>query len=232
MQKKNNAILLLSSGLDSVTALALAKKKYTLLALTFDYGQRAARQEINSAKKITKFYKIPLEVIQLPWFKKIIKTSLVNSHKKIPVLNNIRQGSKATAKAVWVPNRNGLFLNIAAAFAESKGTKTIIAGFNQEEAHTFPDNSLDFCQAANKFFSYSTLNKVKVINYFFNKNKKDILKTAIKKQVPLQFIWSCYYGYNKFCGKCESCLRLKSALLANNKLEIYAKKYKNYRGLL
>ena len=66
MNKKS--IVLLSSGLDSVVSLAISKEEYNItLALTFDYGQKAAKREINSAKKITDFYKIDHKVIKLDW---------------------------------------------------------------------------------------------------------------------------------------------------------------------
>jgi 7-cyano-7-deazaguanine synthase len=232
MSKRTKAVILLSAGLDSCVALAEAVKQYeVVLALTFDYGQRAAKREIVAARKIAKFYDLPHQVIKLNWFKKIINTALVNKHKPLPELKNIAAGNFSTAQAVWVPNRNGLFLNIAAAFAEALQAGTVITGFNKEEAQTFPDNSLEFCQSADKFFYFSTLNKVKIKNYFYKKEKAKIIKTALKNNAPLEYLWSCYEGGRRFCGKCESCLRLKNALLKNGLLEIYTKKYHNYRGL-
>lgn len=231
MPKKIKAVALLSAGLDSTTALTLAIQEYQLLlALTFDYGQKAAKREISSAKKIAKHYKIPHLVLRLPWFKKIIKTSLVNKKSPVPFLTKVQESGPKTAAAVWVPNRNGLFLNIAAAYAESLGANIIITGFNQEEAKTFPDNSQDFCKSANNFFSFSTQNKVKVKNYFFKQSKPEILKIAINQRAPLEFIWPCYQGFSKFCGNCESCIRLKNALEKTN-LSKLSKKYKNYWNL-
>jgi len=168
------AVHLLSSGLDSLTALSEAVKyNRVILNLTIDYGQKSAQKEIEYSKKISRFYKIKHQVITLPWYKKIITSSLVSPQKKIPKLHSVQEGNHKTAKAVWVPNRNGLLLNIAAAVAESRNAEFIIAGFNAEEAQTFPDNSKKFCETINHSFSFSTLNKVKVKNYFveqcFNK---------------------------------------------------------------
>lgn len=143
----------------------------------------------------------------MPWYKKIITSSLVNRKTKVPQLKNATEGDLQTAKAVWVPNRNGLFLNMAAAYAESLGADTIVTGFNKEEAVTFPDNTLAYCQATDKALSYSTQNKVKVKNYFFNKNKKQIYALAVRNKAPLQYVWPCYHGGWKLCGKCESCQR-------------------------
>lgn len=206
------AVILLSAGLDSLTALSEAAKKLEVVcALTIDYGQRAAKREIALAKKIAAYYKIKHLVIRLPWYQRIIQTSLVNRKTKVPQLQSVAEGNFATAKSVWVPNRNGLFLNIAAAYAESFKVDYIITGFNKEEAVTFPDNSLAYCQAIEKALAYSTLNKVKVKNYFFAKDKQAIYKLAVKNKAPLQYVWPCYHGGRLMCGTCESCQRFLRA---------------------
>ncbi len=217
---KSKSILLLSAGLDSLTNLAMASQKsQVVLALTFDYGQRSAKQEIKMAKKICKHYKIPHEAIAIPWLKKLTKTALVNRGRKIPKpsLKNLNQYSVSlqNAKAVWVPNRNGVFINIAAAYAESLGASEIIVGFNKEEAVTFPDNSAKYLKQATTALSSSTLSKVKIKSYTLRLDKKQIVKKALEVGAPLQYVWSCYEGRSKMCGDCESCKRLQRALDAN-----------------
>ena len=71
--------------------------------------------------------------------------------------------SATTAKAVWVPNRNGIFLNVAAGIAESLGVGLLYVGFNAEESASFPDNSADYVEAVNKSLFYSTGNRVRVV---------------------------------------------------------------------
>jgi 7-cyano-7-deazaguanine synthase len=206
------AVVLLSSGLDSLTACSQAVKEFLVVrAITFDYGQRSARQEIARAKKIARYYRIPHSVIRLPWFVPLIKTALVDRKKPLPQLKKTADGSLSTAAAVWVPNRNGVFLNIAAAYAESEKADIIVTGFNAEEAKTFPDNTQEFCTTADKFFSYSTQNKVTVKNYFSKKNKKEIYALAKKNQAPLEYVWPCYEGGWRLCGHCESCVRFFNA---------------------
>src|SRR5690606_10152997 len=105
-----------------------------VLALTFDYGQKAAAQEIKQAQKICAILNIPHKIVQLPWLKEITKSALVNPSVEVPVANNVQikdlTESLRTAKAVWVPNRNGVFLNIAASFAESLDVDAVVPGFN------------------------------------------------------------------------------------------------------
>lgn len=209
---KNKSIILLSGGLDSLVCLGLVKEKYNItLALTFNYGQKSFKQEIQASKKLTKYYKINHKIIKLPFLKDITTTSLV-SDNFIPE-NNLK--TETSAKEVWVPNRNGLFLNIAAAYADSFGFTHIIFGANKEEAEFFPDNSKKFIEKLNNSFKFSTMQKPKVITPLINLTKNDIVKLALDNQFPLELTRSCYNTVSKNCGKCESCRRLADALKFN-----------------
>jgi 7-cyano-7-deazaguanine synthase len=90
----------------------------------------------------------------------------------------------------------------------------IVTGFNSEEAAAFPDNSAEFVCAANTALNYSTLNKVKLVSYTQAFDKTKIIKLGLELNLPFQYIWSCYKGENKMCGRCESCLRLGRAAKA------------------
>src|SRR5439155_35646 len=79
------------------------------------------------------------------WLAALTPTALVNRRAKLPR----HEMSERSAKAVWVPNRNGCFIEIAAAHAESMDAERLITGFNREEAATFPDNSKAYVGAVN-----------------------------------------------------------------------------------
>lgn len=211
----NKSIILLSGGLDSLVSLGAAKEEFNItLALTFDYGQKSAGYEIDASKKICDYYKINHKVIKLDWLKEITHTSLV-SNDEIPTGEGLKD-SVESMKNVWVPNRNGLFLNIAGAFADGENYSHIFIGANKEEAQTFSDNTQNFIDAVNKEFEFSTQNQVKVIAPLINLDKNEIVKLALDKGVPLELTRSCYKNSLKHCGNCESCTRLKNALLNNN----------------
>jgi len=212
--KNNNAVILLSAGLDSLVALdyCVKNREYNVeLALTFNYGQKAAKQELEKSKKICEYYNIEHKIIELDWLKEITKTSLV-SDTAIPT-DSLH--TEESAKAVWVPNRNALFLNIAASFCDSYGYKYIIYGANKEEGQTFPDNTEYFRTEITNLFKTSTLVKPKVITPLINYNKDDIVKIAVANKAPLELVWSCYTSGDRHCGLCESCNNLKKALIAN-----------------
>lgn len=213
-ENANKAIILLSGGLDSVVSFGLLREKLNVnLALTFDYGQKSLEKEIEASKWYCNYYKTEHRIIKLDWLRKITNTSLV-SNEEIP--------NEENAKAVWVPNRNGLFLNIAGAFADSLGYKNIIIGANKEEAQNFPDNTKDFIERINKEFEFSTLTKPQVVAPLINYNKEKIIKLALENNIPLDKISSCYKNTKKHCGKCSSCVKLKKALILNS-----AEKYLN-----
>ena len=209
------SVILLSGGLDSLVSLGLKKKELNIeLALTFDYGQKSAQAEVDASKKICEYYKITHKVIPLPWLGEITQTSLV-SNDKIPTDDELNDPTES-AKSVWVPNRNGLFLNIAGSFADSQNYDYIIIGANKEEGETFPDNTQEFIDAVNQEFKFSTLKHPKIIAPLINKNKNDIVNLALSNNIPLDLVMSCYQNGIGHCGMCESCVRLKHALEFNN----------------
>lgn len=216
--EKQKSVVLLSAGLDStVNLLSALKDGPVVKVLTFDYGQKAAAREIEKSQYICKKLKLNHQVVSLPFFKDFTKTSLIAQDQLIPQSKDVDIHSHATslktADRVWVPNRNGIFLNIAAGFAEGLEADVVIPGFNAEEAATFPDNSKAYQQKLDESFSYSTMRKIKVKCYTIDMNKTEILKMGLKLGLVLADLWPCYFGGKELCGECESCLRFKNAQL-------------------
>jgi len=214
MQK---AIGILSGGLDSAVNLAWGVTQFDLiLAVTFDYGQRAVRQEIEKSRLLCQHYHVSHRVIALPFLSLWTKTALTNPEQKLPHLSSARlddeEETAESAAKVWVPNRNGIFLNVAASLAESLEANVLLVGFNKEEGATFPDNSAPFLNAANQSLSFSTLNHVEVNCKTLSMTKNEIVKLGLDLKLPFQYVWSCYEGNEQMCGLCESCLRLKRAV--------------------
>lgn len=212
------AIVLLSGGLDSSVALALAIEQgwEIALTLTYNYYQRANAREQKHAGMISAHFKVPHWELPLPWFKQLTSGGDLLGSGKLPEpkLRELsdRKYTESSAKAVWVPNRNGVFIEIAAGIAEDLGVEGIVVGFNREEAVTFPDNSVAYLEAINRSLSYSTSNHIQVFSPTANMDKSEIVRAGKERDFPFSLLWSCYDSKALMCGRCESCLRLKRGL--------------------
>lgn len=212
----DSCVVLLSGGLDSVVATAMVRQSMRVaLALTFDYGQRAAAREISTARALCQRWEIPHQVIALPWLGDNGASALTHHTQELPRLQASQldelTATARSAQQVWVPNRNGVFVNTAAAIAEARGISWIVAGFNREEAVTFPDNGPHYVEAVNRALHYSTNGKVSLISPTQAMTKTEIVAWARENGVPLDAIWPCYEGGETWCRQCESCLRFLRA---------------------
>jgi len=198
------AIVLLSGGLDSATALYIAKNKgYKITCLIFDYGQRH-RKEIEAAKRIAREAENPYCVgkIKFPW-----GGSSLLGKEKIP------EHGKFLSKNIpstYVPARNIIFLSFALSFAEAIKAKVVFIGAHSQDYSGYPDCRPEFLNAFRMAAALGTAagvskKGVKIIAPLINKNKSDIIKLGIKLKVPYKYTWSCYEGGRIPCGKCDSC---------------------------
>lgn len=213
-----SSVVLLSGGLDSTVAATLARAAGGLAqCLTMDYGQRAADREIAASRAIARALDAPHRVIRLDFLGGLTATALVHRGEALPSLDDdelddVEGAARASMRRVWVPNRNGLFLGIAAAFAEAMHAAQVVVGFNREEAATFPDNSAAFLDASSAALSLSTLSGVRVASPTLEMDKAQIVAAGYEAGAPMQEIWSCYESGPEHCGACESCRRLLRAL--------------------
>ena len=211
----SKAVILLSGGLDSYVALDIASKNNdVILAINFNYGQKAFIEEHEASSKIAEKYNIKLETINLPYLEKLCNNALTdNNNDKLDDF-----------KEVWIPNRNGLFINIAGCFCDKLKIEKIVLGLNLEEARDFSDNSEDFVQYADKFLYYSTQIHPSILAPCSKMTKVDIVNYTIDNNLPLDIIKSCYNSKTnsskKHCGKCMSCKLLYNAILKSKKPEL------------
>jgi len=211
------SIVLISAGLDSTVNLKRALDEGAVAAgLTFDYGQRAAGPETRDAAAMCARFRIRHETIRLPWLARITRTALVGKKRPLPRLSLAELDDPAaagrSALRVWVPNRNGVFLAVAAAYAEALGADRIVVGFNAEEAATFPDNSEEFARAYTRSLRFSTRNAVRVKCYTSRLRKPAIVALGLGIRAPMDLVWPCYEGGRRLCGRCESCMRFLRAV--------------------
>lgn len=181
-------------------------------ALYFDYDQRARLKEHDAAGKIAGHYGLRLERVELPWLGRISSSALITGGNDLPRVVGLDGEGGAVSRIVWVENRNGIFINIAAAYAAAGGCGTVIVGFNREEAVTFPDNSEEFLESVNDALAIGAGSPVSVKSPTISMDKSGIVQEGLRLEIPWNLLWSCYRGGRLMCGFCESCRRLKRAL--------------------
>ena len=223
-----DCIILLSGGLDSCVCLKqTADAAGRCLALTFDYGQRAVAREIEAAAAMAARLNVAHRIIHLDWLRDITTTSLVNKSAPVPevslpMLESDDGTLDTTAAQVWVPNRNGVFVNIAAAVADATGAARIVAGFNAEEAATFSDNSPEYIDAVNMALRLSCRRVPELSSPTATLAKHEIVQVGRAIGAPLDLAWPCYLAGERLCGRCESCSRFIRALKRSDNWEWYA----------
>jgi 7-cyano-7-deazaguanine synthase len=191
------------------------------LAVTVDYGQRAARREMERASALCAAHGVRHEAIEAKWLGRYSRDALTTPGTALPDVAAETEGAgggepapardDASLRALWVPNRNGLLANVGACLAEALGMGYVVMGLNAEEGAVFPDNSPAFIRETNRAFSYSTLSGVRLRSFTRNMNKMEILAKALACGLDFRHLWSCYNGGELMCGSCPSCARLLAA---------------------
>jgi 7-cyano-7-deazaguanine synthase len=204
----HRAVALVSGGLDSVVSLAKAQSQMDVrLVLFADYGQRAVDRERGASMGAATFYGLPFREVDLTWLGLLSPEGMRSQGRP-----GGGDPGLQTLDDVWIPNRNGVLLNVAAAFAESYRCGVIVTGFNREEGVEFPDNRAEYVERVNLGLELSTRSGVRVASLTQDLNKKEILALGLELKAPLSIVWSCYDGGEAMCGRCASCRRLKAAL--------------------
>jgi 7-cyano-7-deazaguanine synthase len=227
---KKKAITLLSGGLDSIVATRIAMETTDVVAaLTFDYGQRAYAREGEIAEHACEEWGIEFRSIELPWLAEWTDTALVARGEELPETapDKLNEGAEDRARRVWVPNRNGAFVAVAAAFAESTEVDSIIMGLNAEEAATFPDNSECFLRATNEALGFSTLKRVRLMSPTLNMTKGRIAREFMRLDIDPGLFWCCYEGGERLCARCESCARAIRAFKAAGGWDLISNRFVN-----
>ena len=189
------AVALLSGGLDSGVAAALyrAAGHEIVRCLCFDYGQRAAAREARAAAALAARWQAPFTVLSLPWLGELAArrgSRLMAGTGALPLGTEQLPGDERSAALVWVPARNAVFVAIAAAHAEASGAQHVVAGFNREEAATFPDNSAAFLAAGTGFLAHGTRNGVSVQSPTLAMDKTEIVAAARRLGFSAADFWS------------------------------------------
>jgi 7-cyano-7-deazaguanine synthase len=205
------AVCLLSGGLDSAVALAIARYHgYDIFALSLSYKQRHIK-ELLCAKKLVRFLKAKEHKI-LDLDLTVFGGSALTSRIAVPTGKTIAQIKKSTEiPTTYVPARNTIFLSLALAYAEVVNADAIFLGVNAVDYSHYPDCRPEFIKKFQELAAIATKRgvdgkKIKIFAPLLKMSKAEIIKKGHELKVPFEFTWSCYQGKPKACGKCESCV--------------------------
>jgi 7-cyano-7-deazaguanine synthase len=215
MGNSKKAVVLSSGGVDSTTAMAIAKREgYEIYSLSFDYGQRHY-QELDAARKIA--YVLDAKdhfVIKIDLGK--IGGSALTDNIEVPKGRN-EDEMKKEIPVTYVPARNTIFLSYALAWAEVLGASDIFIGVNSIDYSGYPDCRPEYIKSfenmANLAIKAAVEGKMKINirTPLINMTKAEIIRRGIELGVDYRLTHSCYdpSPNGKACGQCDSCLLRK-----------------------
>jgi len=202
---KPKAVILLSGGLDSVTALSLAKENYQCYALSFSYGQRHDA-ELNAAKNIAEYFEVAEHRILNIDLGQLGGSALTDQAIDVP--ETPTEGIPVT----YVPARNTIFLSYALAWAEVLNAHDIFIGVNAVDYSGYPDCRPEYIDAFSKMANLATKtavegNPINIHTPLIKLTKAEIIKLGIEHGVDYAMTVSCYAANDqgKACGRCDSC---------------------------
>lgn len=210
--EKPRAVVLLSGGLDSATALAIAQAEgFSCYALSFRYGQRhsvelLAAQRIAEHRKVVRHLVIDIDL-------RMIGGSALTADIAVPKsrnLDDIGRGIPVT----YVPARNTIFLSFALAWAEVVEAQAIFIGVNALDYSGYPDCRPEFISAFENVAALGTRVgieegfRVKIHAPLMQMDKADIVRKGMELGVDFSLTHSCYDPTPEglACGSCDACL--------------------------
>ena len=207
-------IQLLSGGLDSTTLLyKLLNEGHDVHALSIIYGQRHEREMIAAGETCAKL-NVPWLMLNLDDLKTVMQGSSLTDEIDVPLGHYAEESMKQTV----VPNRNMIFLSIAAAYAISLKSDGIAYAAHAGDHAIYPDCRQPFINSLAHTLSVANMwNKpLIVLAPFINMSKIQILKEGLLLDVDYSRTWTCYNGGSKPCMQCGACVERIEAFLLNN----------------
>lgn len=205
---KERAVVLLSGGLDSATALAWAakEKQWDCYSIAFDYGQRH-RIELEASKRIASVFGVKRHQVIAVDLNAIGGSSLTST-MAVPK----DQAETTKIPSTYVPARNLIFLSLASAFAETVGASKLVIGANVVDYSGYPDCRPEFLDSFARTVDLGTKAGVEgagfeVVAPLLTLNKSEIISLGLSLGVDYSMTRSCYdpAADGTPCGHCDSC---------------------------
>jgi len=215
MGQKRKAIVLSSGGLDSTTAMAIARQEgCEIYSLSFDYGQRHAL-ELEAAQRVAKALGAKQHLVVDVDLAKIGGSALTDDIA-VPK-GRSEQEMEREIPVTYVPARNTIFLSYALAWAEMLGASDIFTGVNAIDYSGYPDCRPEYIEAFEHMANLATKAgaegkiEIKIRTPLIRMTKAEIIQKGTELGVDYSITHSCYdpSPQGRACGQCDSCLLRK-----------------------
>jgi 7-cyano-7-deazaguanine synthase len=209
---ERRVVAVVSGGLDSTTmAYSLRAQGYSLIAISFDYGQRH-RKELAFADRMAADIDAPWTLIDLHaagLTSVLTGSALTDDTVTVPDGHYADQSMKITV----VPNRNAIMLSIACALAVTREAGAVAFGAHTGDHFIYPDCRPEFVRAFEAMVNIAVegLASIEILTPFLSMTKTDIVKLGDELKVPFERTWSCYKGGALHCGTCGTCVERREA---------------------
>lgn len=200
-----DCVAIVSGGMDSVTLLhyLVKQEKRSPAVLTFIYGQKHEKEIACAKQQAVNLSCTEHLVLDLSLLKPLFASSaLVASNLSIPDIDSV-QGDPQPA--TYVPNRNMIFLALAAAYAETNNASDIFYGAQSHDMYGYWDTTPDFLAQLNNVYRLNRKTPIQINAPLVNHSKTDILQLGLDLGVNFGETWSCYEGKDLACGTCPTC---------------------------
>jgi len=206
----SKSLVVLSGGLDSTTSLRLAIEDYDeVSAISFFYNQKQS-VELKLAGETCKRLGVPHKIIDISFLGDIAKSTSTNisgSDIDMPTINHVLGDPQPVT---YVPNRNMIMLSIAASYAETKGIKDVICGFQSNDTYGYHDTTTSFLSKINSVLSENRTHTITVSAPFISLSKFDEIKAVYELDGNIDLYNTTITCYNpndigESCGVCPSC---------------------------
>ena len=195
--------MLLSGGVDSATALYLARASGRVRAITYEY-HGIAGQEVRAAREVA-------------------ARAGVREHRFVRLPDLKEAGDIAGAKfgrlpPTYIPLRNSIFYSLAASYAEEVGGSVLVGGHNRDDAKIFEDGGSGFFKSLEEAFRAASpilrRNGITIWRPLEDRSKPEVIALAASLKVPLGLTWSCHRSGDLHCWRCDGCLARRRAFRA------------------
>ena len=217
-EMSKRAIVLVSGGLDSCVLLNYVVQHVQadyVYGLSFYYGQRHGR-ELEMAEKQMEMLSVENEhvVEDISCYGKMLNgtSTLVADGDDVPQLEGIDE-QDLDQPPTYVPNRNMVFLALAAGFAEARGAPVVYYGAHRQDEYSYWDCTDRFIERMNSVLELNRRTPIQVEAPFVNMSKADIVREGTRLNVDFTYTWSCYKGGKTPCGSCPTCQERKNAFV-------------------